>query len=529
MSDPNSTLEDSKYAPHRLYTKIPSRYQTIQLQARNPNTGGSVNKLDYEERQYTRTTVQQEILDKIAARNAKLALNNPAPVTPIPPITPTTPITPITPSINSDDTSSNMNSPLEEDVIAKFKARAEASEKGKGKENFKITPVMPTHLTSKTLNPNALEWSFPANTVSYTLEEGQAQYAKAKAISQGTEAIKPVKASIAESADIITPVKQKIAQNTVATTSVEATMTQDTKAVAPIEFAHVTVNDAKTAALGLNVKKDPGLPDEGSSIFVTSSEDAAERENATHFTSWGIPQARATPRTSKHLCLTFLIIIADIKTGAKVRKVVLRGLPVSADLTLVHSIIHGGAIDNFALGANGTAQVTFTTPEACDAYYAKYPNGVAVKYKGRSYVVFVEKTTDVNVVSGMLRGQLEAGASRCVRAVGADHDWGMGALIKLAEGKTRKGKLEHIADVWRNEVSRSHWWVNAKADTAPRSELSCSASHQLATLSPSRACSCVMRIGRRATSSSWMTRARKRQAFTWSKRLGVQQDDGRQG
>lgn len=320
MSDPNSTLQDSKYAPRRLYTKIPSRYQTINLQARNPNTGGSVNKLDYPERQFTRTAVQQEILDKIAVRSAKLARSNPAPVTPI---------TPITPSINSDDTSSNMTSPFEEEVIAKFKARAEASEKGKGKENVKITPAMPTDTISKTLNPNALEWSFPADTVSYTLEEGQAQYAKAKAIAQGTEAIipvkaqntlviTPVKASIAQTTDIITPVKPKIVQNTMATTPVKASMTQNTKAVAPIKSAQATLNDAEaeivaeTAGLGLNVKKEPGSPGEGSSIVVTSSEDAAERENATHFTSWGTPQARATPRTSKHLRLTFLIIIANI-------------------------------------------------------------------------------------------------------------------------------------------------------------------------------------------------------------------------
>lgn len=146
--------------------------------------------------------------------------------------------------------------------------------------------------------------------------------------------------------------------------------------------------------------------------------------------------------------------MADIKIGAKVRKILLRGLPASADLTLVQSIIHGGAIDNFSLGVNGTAQVTFTTSEACDAYYAKYPNGLTVKYKGKNCVVFVEKAQDVNVVSGMLQGQLDCGASRCVRAVGADHDWGMTALIKLAEGKTRKGKVEHIADIWRSEVSR---------------------------------------------------------------------------
>lgn len=146
-------------------------------------------------------------------------------------------------------------------------------------------------------------------------------------------------------------------------------------------------------------------------------------------------------------------IIAEIYLAAKVRKVILRGLPVSADLTLVQSLIHGGAIDTYALGANGTANVTFTTADACDAYYGKYPNGLTVKYKGKNYVVYVEKGTDVNVVSGTLQGHLECGASRCVRAVGADHDWGMAALIKLAEGKTRKGKVEHVSDAWRNEVS----------------------------------------------------------------------------
>jgi hypothetical protein len=139
-------------------------------------------------------------------------------------------------------------------------------------------------------------------------------------------------------------------------------------------------------------------------------------------------------------------------TAANVRKVILRGLPVATDLTLLQSLIYGGTIDTFALGVNGTASVTFTTSEACDAYYAKYPNGMTFKYKGKGYVVYVEKGKDVDVVSGMLRGHLECGASRCVRATGADEDWGMKALLKLAEGKTRVGKVEHIGDVWRNQV-----------------------------------------------------------------------------
>jgi hypothetical protein len=61
---------------------------------------------------------------------------------------------------------------------------------------------------------------------------------------------------------------------------------------------------------------------------------------------------------------------------------------------------------------------------------------------------------DVDVISGMLQGYVDCGASRCVRAVGADEDWGMGALKKLAEGKNRKGKVENITDVYRNGVSR---------------------------------------------------------------------------
>jgi hypothetical protein len=131
--------------------------------------------------------------------------------------------------------------------------------------------------------------------------------------------------------------------------------------------------------------------------------------------------------------------------------VVLRGLPVGADLTLVQGLIHGGAIDTFALGVNGTAAVTFTSADACDTYSAKYPNGIAFKHKGKSYVAFVEKGSEVNVMSGMLQGQLDCGASRCVRAVGADHDWGMGALMKLAGGKNRK--VEHIVDALRGDVS----------------------------------------------------------------------------
>lgn len=133
----------------------------------------------------------------------------------------------------------------------------------------------------------------------------------------------------------------------------------------------------------------------------------------------------------------------------------LSDLPVDADLTLVQSLIHGGSIDDMLLmTASRVAYVRFTSGDACDTYCAKYPNGLMFKHKGRSYTVLVEKCKDVDVISGMLQGYIHCGASRCVRAIGADEDWGMGALKKLAEGKSRKRKVENITDVYRNGVSR---------------------------------------------------------------------------
>ena len=69
-------------------------------------------------------------------------------------------------------------------------------------------------------------------------------------------------------------------------------------------------------------------------------------------------------------------------------------------------------------------------------------------------MVFVEKSKEVDVIGGMLQAYLECGATRCVRAVGADEEWGMKALKSLAEGKGRN--IETIIDTYRNKVSLLH-------------------------------------------------------------------------
>ena len=119
----------------------------------------------------------------------------------------------------------------------------------------------------------------------------------------------------------------------------------------------------------------------------------------------------------------------------------------------MQGLISGGSIDNFILAGPGTvAHVTFTSADACDAFCNKYANGLTFRHDGRSHTVFVDKGKDVDVISSKVQNYMDCGASRCVRAIGVDEDWGMRALYKLAEGKRRKGKVESVTDVYRNEV-----------------------------------------------------------------------------
>ena len=159
------------------------------------------------------------------------------------------------------------------------------------------------------------------------------------------------------------------------------------------------------------------------------------REHLKVFKSWGTPEPRSRPT-------------------ARVRKIILSNLPADSDLTLVQSLVHGGAIESFNLTPNKTsAYVIFVNPDACDAFFNRYPNGIVFKNPRtrRSHVVYVGKGQDVDVMSSVLQAYLDCQASRVVRATGADEDWGMRALYKLAESKNRR--VETIVDTYRDKVS----------------------------------------------------------------------------
>lgn len=98
-----------------------------------------------------------------------------------------------------------------------------------------------------------------------------------------------------------------------------------------------------------------------------------------------------------------------------------------------------------------TAVILFVSGAATQAYYDKYPNGLVFKMGGKKYVAVVEMGENVDVLSGVMRSYLECGATRIVRVDGADEDWAMRALRKMAEGKNRK--CECIIDTVKDEVS----------------------------------------------------------------------------
>jgi hypothetical protein len=171
--------------------------------------------------------------------------------------------------------------------------------------------------------------------------------------------------------------------------------------------------------------------------FRPASVEDEDRENQTFFTSWGTATPREGPK-------------------ARVRSVILRNLPANCDTALVTSLVHGGALEELKLnkpaeGAVANAKVTFTDGDAADKYFDKYPNGIDFRYQGKRHTVFVDKGQEVDVISGLMRGYLETGATRVVRVVGADDDWGMKALSRVAAGKGRK--VELITDSYRGGVS----------------------------------------------------------------------------
>ncbi|RAH65806.1 uncharacterized protein BO66DRAFT_423206 [Aspergillus aculeatinus CBS 121060] len=182
------------------------------------------------------------------------------------------------------------------------------------------------------------------------------------------------------------------------------------------------------------------------SVTHTPSEEE-DRENLTTFKSWGPPAPRDKP-------------------AARIRRVIIKGLPTAwCSPAKVFSLVHGGAIDSINVTSSGTAHILFCEADACKAFYDKYPNGIDLD-REKKLTVFVEMGQEVDVVSSSLSFSLSVGATRVVRAVGAQMDVNMEQLVKLATSKN--GKLEKMIDTYVPGEARSIVFRFCSVDDAVR-------------------------------------------------------------
>ncbi|OJD36068.1 uncharacterized protein BKCO1_1300060 [Diplodia corticola] len=128
--------------------------------------------------------------------------------------------------------------------------------------------------------------------------------------------------------------------------------------------------------------------------------------------------------------------------GAQKRLVKLTNLPLTSSIGSIQALVWGGRIEKFEYtpGSNH-AWVLFMRGQDCEKYLTDTANGI--EHPDGNRTVWVEMGEPVTV-NESLRGFFDAGHTRCVRAVGADEDWGEAALVKLASAKNRK--LERIVN-----------------------------------------------------------------------------------
>ncbi|KAL8881380.1 MAG: hypothetical protein Q9198_001413 [Flavoplaca austrocitrina] len=176
-------------------------------------------------------------------------------------------------------------------------------------------------------------------------------------------------------------------------------------------------------------------------------------EGALYFTAWPKVERRGT------------------RTAAKVRKVMLAGIPSGATPNLVASFVFGGPLERIHVG-DSSAFVTFLRGEDAERYYEATENGLDYEKDGVKYVIMTEMTSEVNPVSGILREYIEKEFTRCVRAIGVDREW---TLLALHEGKyiqTMRSVNWRFADLqdavkFKQSLSRSEDWEECNIHFAP--------------------------------------------------------------
>ncbi len=213
----------------------------------------------------------------------------------------------------------------------------------------------------------------------------------------------------------------------------------------------------------LSPDRDPGIKPESSVPSVTSwgprlaepqssNSDFKVFDNKPNvneanlfFSSWPKLTERDAARTQPPISSALRKRLADLHIlAARVRRVTIVKLPPDSSAKFVQSLVFGGPLELLTVGSS-SASVVFQHAEDCVKYYDATSNGLVYKGPdGKEEVCFVELAKEVDVVGGLLRGYIEKGFTRCVRAIGVDEDWSMPALLKMAGRKGRT--VEHVID-----------------------------------------------------------------------------------
>lgn len=120
------------------------------------------------------------------------------------------------------------------------------------------------------------------------------------------------------------------------------------------------------------------------------------------------------------------------------RRVKLTNLPTTSTLKSVLALVWGGRVEAIEYtDGNKYAFITFMKPEDCKAYYEATSNGI--EYPGSDErIIWVESDPQgVMAINEALDNLIRNNATRVIRAVGVDSDWGIMGLDKIASANNR--------------------------------------------------------------------------------------------
>ena len=152
---------------------------------------------------------------------------------------------------------------------------------------------------------------------------------------------------------------------------------------------------------------------------------------------------------------------------------VIKSVPLKTTVSSLAQKIWGGPLERIhfqptsSTVSSKTALIRFLDPEACDKFHKGTSKGLIVGHdiQYNEQIASVQKGADVDVVGGILNSWIQAGVTRCVRAIPVDPHMSREYLWKIAE---RKGRvLEGLEEgKSKNGISKVVIWRFCDIDHA---------------------------------------------------------------